>query len=272
MSKKKTLCGIIEGDYHCGHWAGLTPPDFWANPQSEDAVEKTRHKAQRELWDWRAKALGKIGPVDFHVLNADLIDGRGERSGGTELQIVDRNRQVGAAVQCARRVKLRPGGKRFMTRGTPYHTGAVEDFEDVIADVLECPIEDRIWPEINGVVFDVRHKVGGSSVPHGRFTALARQRLWNELLSGEGNQANGQPRAQVTIRSHVHYHRFIGGAGWVAMTLPCLQYPMSSYGARQCDGEVTMGLTYWEITPSGNFRWEPLICQPRAAKVQTLKL
>lgn len=269
---RKTLRGIIEGDYHCGHWAGLTPPDFYANPNSEDSDILVRHKAQKELWQWRSAKLKQIGRVDFHILNADLIDGRGERSGGTELQIVDRNKQVAAAIQCAKVVLLTKNGRRCMTRGTPYHTGDAEDFEDNIADALDCPIADRIWPEINGVIFDVRHKVGGSSVPHGRFAALARQKLWNMLLSGDGSHANHQPRAQVTIRSHVHYHTHVGGAGWVAMNLPCLQYPMSKYGSRQCDGAVDMGLTYWEVKPSGNFTWEPLICRPEAAKAEPLKL
>lgn len=270
---RKTLRGIIEGDYHCGHWGGLTPPDFWPNPDTEDPIEQVRYRAQRELWTWRRHKLAGAGPVDFHFLNADLIDGRGDRSGSTELSIVDRNRQVGAAVQAAKLVKLTKKGARCMTRGTPYHTGQCEDFEDVIADALDCPIGDRMWPEINGVVFDLRHKVGSSSIPHGRFTAIARQKLWNTLLSdSESSAANKQPRAQVTIRSHVHYHVQIGGPGWVAMTLPCLQFPATRYGTRECDGEVHMGFTYWEVTPAGNFSWEAITCQPETAKAETLKL
>jgi hypothetical protein len=272
MAKRKTRRGIAESDYHTGHWAGLTPPTEWANPNGDEDYHKPRHDAQAALWNWRAKTLKEIGPVDFHFMNADLIDGRGERSGSTELQIVDRTRQVNAALLAARMVKLRDGGSRVMTRGTPYHTGQIEDFEDSIAESLDCHIGDHVYPEVNGVVFDLKHKVGSSSVPHGRMTALARQRLWNALLSGEGQHANGQPRANVLIRSHVHYHAFCGGADWLAMTLPCLQYPNSKYGMRQCDGEVTMGLTYWEITPAGNFSWKALTCQLPTGQAHTLKL
>ena len=269
---RKTKRGIFEADYHSGHWAGLTPPDFWTNPQSEDKQNRFRYRAQSQLWDWRRKALENIGRVDFHGLNADLIDGRGDKSGSTELIEVDRNRQVDMALQAARVVRLAPGGSRIMTRGTPYHTGKIEDYEDNIARALGCDIDDRVFFEVNGVTFDMRHKVGSSSVPHGRFTAIARQNLWNDLLSGDGGYANKQPRAQVIIRSHVHYYAICGGADWLAMTLPCLQYPNSKFGSRQCDGEITMGFTYWEITPAGNYSWRPVLCQLETGKAPTYKL
>ena len=73
---------VIESDYHCGHWAGLTPPDWY------QSGKKGKH--QKELWEFRKSVLKDIGRIDFLIVNGDCIDGKGARSGGSELSTSDR--------------------------------------------------------------------------------------------------------------------------------------------------------------------------------------
>jgi hypothetical protein len=253
MLKRKTRRVIAIGDTHCGHIAGLTPPDWQFKPDVQFEYRAKLGKMQAEAWAWYAARVKEMGPADVVLFNGDAIDGRGERSGGTELSSGDRNEQAQMAVECIRPWK---GKAHIFTRGTPYHTGDGEDFEDQIAREFGGKIGNHEWPSVNGVVYDLKHKIGSSSVPHGRLTALARSALWNSIWA----EAEGQPRAQILLRSHVHYHVFGGGeiAGHdvLAMTLPALQMAHTKYGARQCEGTVHFGVTMFDITPAGSYSWQ----------------
>lgn len=264
---RRTKRGVILGDFHCGHWCGLTPPDFWTDDRTDDPINKSWAGAQREFWKWYASIVRSVGKVDYVIANADLIDGRGDKSGSTELITSDRNRQLTMAVQC---LKAWEAPVYKLTRGTPYHVGKLEQFEDNIADAVDGEIADHLFPEINGVVFDIKHKIGSSAVPHGRATAQQRAALWNQILSDPDSSAsNTRPRAQVIIRSHVHYHKYSGDPDTLAMTLPCLQLPMTRYGLQQCDGRVDVGLTVWEIKPSGSYTWRSEIARMQCSRAAT---
>jgi len=257
--------GIIESDYHSHHRAGLNAPDFW---MPEKGVNAKWGRMQRELWDARCEILTKIGKVDFHAINGDAFDGRGQASGSTEL-LADPawHNQILNAEDCAREVKFKGKPRIIMSRGTPYHTGKLDDYEDALADHLGAIIKDHPFFTVGGVTFDMKHKTGSSSIPHGRGTPIARDRLWNLLWAERGEQ----PKAQVIIRSHVHYHTYIGGPGWVAMTTPALQAAATKYGGRQCSGTVDWGLTLFEVE-DGEFDWTVYLVNLKSNKVKAVKL
>jgi hypothetical protein len=186
-----------------------------------------------------------------------MIDGRGEKSGSTELLVTDRLKQ---AMMAAEAIKSFNVPKIYMSYGTGYHTGTLEDIEDIIADkvsAVKIGGEDNL--EVNGAVINYRHHVSRSAVPHGRHTAIARERLWNVLWAERGEY----PLANIIIRSHVHYHKYAGGAGWVAMTTPALQNYGSKYGARVVSGTVDIGFVVLNIWNKGEWAWEaPILRMP----------
>jgi hypothetical protein len=127
------------------------------------------------------------------------------------------------------------------------------DFEDeVYRDVSADEIGGEVWVEVEGVTFHAKHKVGGSIIPHGRHTQLARDRLWNVLW----NEHSGHPKADVILRSHVHYFGFHGDKNYLAMTLPALQGLGSKFGTRQCTGTVDFGLVHFDCQ-AGGYSWQP---------------
>jgi hypothetical protein len=256
---------VLMGDTHCGHEAGLTPAAFqvrWREAEKDEdnednaarLIRERENKAaalEHECWAWYVAACRRVQPVDLVIFNADAIDGRGERSGGTELLTADRGKQCDMAVTAIRKMGAR---RTMMTYGTPYHTGQIEDWEDNIADRLdaEC-IKSHLWVDVNGLIFDVKHHIGSSSVPYGRSTPITKDRVWN-LIWAEHEQ---QPKANVIIRSHVHYFHGAFGTGWLGMTLPALQAAGTKYGARKCSGTVDFGFVVFDVKPSGNFSWYP---------------
>ena len=54
----------------------------------------------------------------------------------------------------------------WMTYGTPYHFGIGEDWEYIVAEKVGAfKIGSQEWPEVNGVIFDFKHKVENTTVP-----------------------------------------------------------------------------------------------------------
>ena len=134
--------------------------------------------------------------------------------------------------------------------GTPYHVNGEsgEDWENVLASRAEFQkIGSHEWPEVNGYVFDIKHKIGSSSIPHGRSTSIEKDMLWNLIWAVN----EMQPRARMLLRGHVHYHQFTGNVRKTGMTLPPLQAMGTKYGGRQCSGLVDWGMTTFDVSSDG---------------------
>lgn len=236
---------VLTGDAHCGHIAGLTPPQWWLGEGSKTG------QIQRELWGYFMKWAEQFKGVDGFIHNGDAIDGKGPRSGGTELLTCDRNEQCRMAVEAFRQF----GAKQYLlSYGTPYHVGSEEDFEVNIARELGCEIHGTHYlkPEGSDVHVHLKHKVGASTIPHGRHTPTAKAKLWLDMW----HESQDWPKADMIVRSHVHYFDFCGGADWIAMTLPALCGAASKYGSRQCDGLVDFGIVWFEIDEKGELRFD----------------
>lgn len=258
---------LFASDLHCGHRSGLTPPDWQISPHRE-RLGKFR-PIQQETWDWYIREVSQLKPFDAAVWVGDLVDGRGERSGGTELIVTDRDEQCEMAEKCIEVV----GAKvNIVVRGTAYHVGEDEDWENIIAEKVGTHAKDHEWLEVYGHVFDIKHHVGASQVPYGRNTALGRDAVWNVLWA----EADYQPRADIYIRAHTHAH--IGGMWFAgaqqkwAFILPALQAMGTKFGARRCSGLVDFGFMHWDISENGDMLWQSHVALVRSQKAHTRKL
>ncbi|NIW52727.1 MAG: hypothetical protein GWN17_11015 [Candidatus Korarchaeota archaeon] len=236
-------------DGHSGSDVGLTPP----------AWQQTA--LQAELWNAFVGMIEPIRPIDILIYNGDAIDGKASRWGSTGLITADRIEQVTMATEV---VEFIDAKDNYFVYGTPYHVGMGEDFEAMIASNVGGTIEPQLWLEVYGVMFDVKHFISASSVPHGRHTAIARDRLWN-LVWADIDQ---QPRSDIFIRSHVHYHNFVGGSNWLAMTTPALQGLGSKFGSRIPSGTVDFGITWFDVYEDGSFSWDTDIILIETQKVE----
>lgn len=252
----------IVSDMHCGSIVGLTPPEW-----SADQIHEKHAHVRKECWEFYVDNANELGPFDIVLANGDLIEGKGLRSEGVEVMVPDRTEQAKMATRCLTQI-MAPDTKLIMTYGTDYHTGAGEDFERIVADTLEAESIGAVAHfEAEGITFEAKHHIGMSQVPHTRHTAVARDRLWNVLWSERGQM----PRAQVLIRSHVHYYQYAGGPDWVAMTTPALQGFGTRYGARRMSGLVDFGFIVFTVD-NGRFSWEPAIANIVAQHAKVVSL
>lgn len=265
-SKKKTPKRVLAlGDLHSGHIIGLTPPSYQYGTTSRKEPFLSFGKLQKETWDLYAKTIKEIGEVDLLIVNGDCIDGRGDISGSTELITSDRLEQVNIAYEALSIIKAK---NTHISYGTAYHTGKYEDYENLLAEKLNASISAHEWIDVNGCIFDVKHHIGSSGVPHGRHSAIAKERLWNTLWSFKDDQ----PNANIFIRSHVHYYNYCGGPDWVGITLPALQGLGSKYGARRCSGIVDFGMVLFEIDENGGWSWKPYITKIKSQANKVRKI
>jgi len=248
------------GDLHCGSHGGLTPPGW----QVSHSRYPLAHALQQESWekyDGLVRLRGAGRPEGFKlvvVCNGDALDG--PKNPG-ECVTPDRFEQCRMAAEC---LSMWGADEYYFTFGTPFHTGKEEPWEKILArsgcDQAGSDKEMESWPggdiaptqfiDIGGKIFFFRHKVGRGSVPHTRHTAQSRAQLWNQINKARGRE----PHADVLCFSHTHYHAGAFGRDWLAMTLPALQ-TTSSFGARECDGEVDWGIAYFDIVDGQLMEW-----------------
>lgn len=240
--------GVIN-DLHSGHMVGLTPPQFQLPFTGDPRNDKLAH-TERVLWSWYSETVARYKPFDITIVNGDSIDGKGSRSGGTELLTSDRDKQTSIA---AHGIQELESPIIVMTHGTPYHVGSEEDWESIVADKVNAKeIRSHGFWNINGVEFDVKHKIASSTVPHGRLTALAREIMWNREWAIRGLQ----PKADILIRSHTHYKEQVDHDQCLGFITPSLQGFGGKYGARQCSGIVDFGFLVFDIYEDGTIIWE----------------
>lgn len=237
--KKKRV--VVLSDLHCGHYAGLTPKQYWQRntPQFEQ---------QRKMWNFFVKEIENLKPIDLVVVNGDTIDGRGERSGGTELITSDRKTQIFMAEEC---VKVCEAKEYKFVYGTPYHTGKEEDWESVLGRLFNTEPTGHAMFKYGGLVWDIKHKIGGSTVPHGAATPILKEKLWNTIWT----MYNGQKEANIVIRSHVHKFLYVGDNKFMCVVTPGLQGFGSKYGTRQCSGIIHIGFVYFDVYDNGEIDW-----------------
>jgi hypothetical protein len=230
---------VLISDLHCGCRFGLTPPAWQYHDR--DGYHAKVGRFQKEFWTWFSSSIDvvkKEHPVDILIANGDCIDGKGERSGGTELLESDRNEQIKISKVCIDYVGAK---QKIIVNGTPYHVGKEDDFEATLAALLDAQYANHLHVDIEGVKFDIRHKVNSSVIPHGRYTAPRREAVWSAMWGERGLSE----KANFIIRSHVHYYTLSEDAATTVVTTPCLQ-GWTKYGSRECSGIVDIGFLVFD--------------------------
>lgn len=237
-------------DTHCGHVVGLTPPPWKIEGTGEYYHDKFA-RFRRQTWRWFEGVVKKNRPIDRLIVNGDCIDGRGERTGGTELITPDRLEQ---ADMFCRIVEVINPKEIAMTFGTPYHTGMHEDFEKEVAKRLGATIESRLERVIEGVRIEARHYLSSYNAPQSKFTALAREDVWRLIWS---ERTQKEP-PHIILRSHLHSFGFCGDEYSLAIMTPGLQGLGSKFGSRICSKTVSIGLIVIDCE-NGEYSWKPEI-------------
>lgn len=242
---RKTI--LVISDTHCGQMFGLTPPQWQKIEDSNfDDYHNRVARYHKKAWQWYQDTLAEIGNVDICICNGDLIDGRGEKSGGTELISTSCIIQCAMAEEVLRKVNFKKETQFYFTFGTDYHTGKNEDYETAIAKTFESIIHKELNLVVNGCKINVKHHIGGGNSPVTRGNSISSTMLW-KLLEEE---VQGSSKSNLIIRSHVHKSTLRYQWGRWGVITPCLQ--LESKYSRRLDGFIDYGLTAITVDPKGS--------------------
>lgn len=268
MEKRRMLKLLVLSDTHAGHQLGLTHPDF--RRRFPKSTYGERIASQNALyWKWFATNVKRFQPYTHLVINGDAVDGDGVRTGGVEQITTDREVQTNMIKTIVDWLGI---PEVYLTYGTSSHTGQAEDWERVLASKLDATIEDELNLNLNNTIFNFRHHVTGSNVVYGRQSGVAKA-WFNHLLNSLAGYVD---KADVLVRSHVHYFSEVGGAyphRWKAYTTPALMGYGPKY-ARKLSGGVDFGFLVFTIKPDGSWSCKDVIMQkkPSLLKVKSYEL
>lgn len=244
MNKLGTL--LVLPDTHCGSDLGLTPPQFDSRPEDMSSAAYATYAQRRSFWSWFDAEVDAVGRVDGVLALGDLTEGTGRINAGRDCLTTDRIEQARMATAI---LKKFPGAEMLMVRGTPYHVGDSENFEDVVADFVSAKIEDSVYANVYGTTVYARHKIGKSGSPVGWATAPAREMTWNVINASTQNH----PEADLLLYAHIHEHALVSKWGKTAITCPALQLPGTEYGKRNMSGNYDVGFLTIDFYEGGKF-------------------
>jgi len=88
---------------------------------------------------------------------------------------------------------------------------------------------------------EARHKIGASSIPHGRATSAMRAKMWNVLSSAIHARGGAVELVHLFLYAHTHYYMRQEDDLGCAVILPCWQAMGTKFGSKECDGIITLG-------------------------------
>ena len=220
--------GVL-ADSHCGHEFGLVPRQ-WEGQTRGYSAGAIGH-IQRSFWKWYEAEVATVAPVDVLVCNGDLIDGRGERSNGQELIVSSIDEQIEMAYRAA---ALWRAGRVAVIAGTPYHTGAGEEKERLLAQRLGGTFHAEHTLQHGPCRLHFRHPVGGGTAA-GRVSTLLRDQIARILY----DERIKRPERYLVVRSHAHAYLSVATSAGRGLITPGLQL-RTRYGNR-LDGHTDVG-------------------------------
>jgi len=234
--------------------------------------------ARQEAWNFWKTELEKLQPVDIGVLVGDLTSGKQQRQGGFELLSIDPYDQISMAAAIASEIHPKQGF--LILRGTEYHCGTEEHYENLVAGLLQQPngskhyvkISDHQQADIEGKIFDFKHHISASKGIYGPATGLTKEKLFNLLWS----EIDGTRRADYLIRAHLHQFFAVTDLGSngklrTAMTLPGLEF-WSRYGVSRCSGIIHLGFVVFDFLDDGSVQFYPKTAQLQTCKRKIIKM
>jgi len=263
---------LFVSDMHVGASTALAPPIMY---KSETQNEVRANKIQMKIYDAWVNCIDNLSKKPMVLgINGEPIDGGNPKNHGQQSTLPNVRDQCNTSVQLLAMI----GAENIiMTRGSGYHVQIGDiPIEEFIArelrakryraysgqdhtDVdgnnnLQALTDYFAIFKVSGKVFNMTHHVGYSKLELYRTTALAREMMALKLASDK------YPKADVIVRSHVHYHVRVGFTHSQGFTVPAWKLPDGHLFRQGMAGtSPDIGMVEVVIEPNGELIVRPLI-------------
>ena len=234
MGKPEYKDILVLSDIHSGSIFGLWPTHY----EMTDGTTRSLTSGQAHLWkcwihlsEWlgKAQADGQANLVAV-VLNGDLIDGRQQAQEAMEAMTTNPVDQA-RAFRVSLEAFLAPLEKRpslYVIQGTEYHDHksgtAVEGIAEALGAVQYGGVgtgqysKEVLDLDVDAVVLNFSHGIGMTGALY-RAVAIDREAVWSAIAGKVGKV----PKADVIVRSHVHFFVHVEHESKHAVITPCWQ-------------------------------------------------
>lgn len=222
-------------------------------------LQKTFFKA------WKDMIKSIDGTVDLLVINGECIDGANKKQLGQQSWTTNIDDMMNDAKKL---IEMIPYKKVLILRGSGYHEQVDgTNFEEIMADKLRDCIKYKAYGgegktdyfafvKIYGKVFNFTHHIGFSKSEAYRTTALARE------MVGMHFQHDKLGRADIFVRSHVHYFNHIEFTHTHGCTTPAWKYPDQHLFRGGLAGTTAdIGSVMFTIHPDGKIGFDKFIAE-----------
>ena len=274
---------VAIADLHVGsHW-GL------ADPSVTGAFTKGKQIQERLFEKWKKSTQGEWSNPDVLVLDGDIVDGQGQKDGGSLQWTTNIEDQINHCVDLVRMWNAR---KIYVIWGSKYHVGIGRDTgmcaEELLAQKLggeEYPNQEHLPEEyrqrsgihwfltFEGTTVHFSHHVGFSRVFHYMSTPVAREMMnarlndpmrhkleqlyqnkdisFRDLSSEMENLSTYKTR--IIVRGHAHYFWMNDSGGSIGIVLPSWQGTTPFMLERNPLGFSHIGFVGFDFQPKGKF-------------------
>ena len=260
---------LVLSDVQDGHKLSIcsSQPKYSQAPPAEPTIYQPNkvQKALYKAWEEVAKEWKR---PDILVLNGEPIEGQQYKNMGTEVWTTDLNDQLEDAKVL---IDMFDAKKIYCTRGSDYHVSLKGvPLEEAFGQMVGAekvggyyaPYE--IYLEEEGVVFNFAHHVG-YNMEFYRSTALTREMALMKL-----NESH-KWKADVIVRSHVHYFWYVGSTSHMTMSTPCWKLADWFMQRKGPGGAVPdIGAVRFTVD-KGKYTWEKKIYKLPAFKAPLIK-
>jgi hypothetical protein len=258
---------VVVSDLHVGSHVGLCPPKVETENGSWEAG-----RAQRELWDcWKTVAREWHAP-DILVCNGDAIEGQARKQSGTVCWTNDLNTQVRAAAAC---LELFHARRICLVNGSGYHVDAAgKSLETWLGALLGAEkvrgeyASDELVLRIHNRSLHFAHHIQVGTGWY-RSTPLARELVF--ALLNETSKLNRGHKADIVVRSHVHYYVHVEFERQHGIITPCWQLQTGYMLKKSAFGCVpSIGAIRIRIWPGGEVAFEKRLFKPAGLRSPVL--
>jgi len=222
---KSSKSVLAISDLHCGSSTAICTPD----PEISDLDTTYKpNKLQKELYSVWNECIDELHQKpEVLVLNGEPIDGGNFKGLGKQSWSTNLEDQMKDAEKLIKKI---PHKNLLLTRGSGYHVDLQgTNFEEIFAEKMKAQkyrafggsgnTDYYALFEMNGKHFNFSHHVGFNKWASYRTTALARE------MAGMVFEKDKVGRADVIVRSHVHYFVHVEFVHTHGIITPAWKYP-----------------------------------------------